>query len=104
MKTRLNITNGDSAVSKLRAAGVQGEIVPWNDVLHEGPVNAALSLRDLSELRALFIAERGWDDFAHVSGSFSQRDRILAGIDRFNEVVLWFEEDLYDQLDRKSVV
>ena len=85
-------------MSKLRAAGVQGEIVPWNDVLHEGPVNAALSLRDLSELRALFIAERGWDDFAHVSGSFSQRDRTLASIDRFNEVVLWFEEDLYDQL------
>ena len=98
MKPRLNITNGDSAVSKLRTAGVQGEIVPWNDVLHEGPVNAALSLHDLSELRALFIAERGWDDFAHVSGSFSQRDRTLGSIDRFSEVVLWFEEDLYDQL------
>ena len=85
-------------MSKLRAAGVQGEIVPWNDVLHEGPVNAALSLHDLSELRALFISERGWDDFAHVSGRFSQRDRTLGSLDRFSEVVLWFEEDLYDQL------
>lgn len=97
-KTRLNITNGDSAVSKLRTAGVQGEIVPWNDVLHEGPVNAGLSLHDLSELRALFIAERGWDDFAHVSGSFNERDRTLGSVDRFEEIVLWFEEDLYDQL------
>ena len=97
-KTRLNITNGDSAVSKLRAAGVPGEIIPWNDVLHEGPVNAALSLHDLSELRALFISERGWDDFAHVSGSFGQRDRTLASLERFEEIVLWFEEDLYDQL------
>ncbi|HEU4749008.1 MAG TPA: DUF1835 domain-containing protein [Gemmatimonadaceae bacterium] len=98
MKTRLNITNGESAVSKLRQAGVQGEIIPWQDVLHEGPVNASLSLHDLSELRALFIAERGWDDFAHVSGSFGQRDRTLANLDRFGEIVLWFEDDLYDQL------
>lgn len=98
MKTRLNITNGDSAVTKMREAGIKGEIIPWQDVLHEGPVNASLSLHDLSELRALFIAERGWDDFAHVSGSFDQRDRTIANLDRFDEIVLWFEDDLYDQL------
>ncbi len=98
MKKRLNITNGESAVAKLREAGVRGEIIPWQDVLHEGPVNASLSLTDLSELRALFISERGWDDFAHVSGDFAQRDRTLTKLDRFDEIVLWFEDDLYDQL------
>lgn len=82
----------------MQEAGVQGKIIPWRDVLHEGPVNASLSLHDLSELRALFIAERGWDDFAHVSGDFDQRDRTLKQLDSFSEVVLWFEEDLYDQL------
>jgi len=98
LKKRLNITNGESAVGKLREARIQGDIIPWQDVLHEGPVNASLSLRDLSELRALFISERGWDDFAHVSGDFAQRDLTLSKLDRFDEVVLWFEEDLYDQL------
>lgn len=98
MKKRLNITNGDGAAVKMREAGIQGEIISWNDVLHEGPVNASLSLHDLSELRALFIAERGWDDFAHVSGDFDERDRMLKKLDRFDEIVLWFEEDLYDQL------
>jgi hypothetical protein len=98
LKKRLNITNGDHAVTRMQEAGVQGKIVPWRDVLHEGPVNASLSLHDLSELRALFIAERGWDDFAHVSGDFDQRDRTLKQLDSFSEVVLWFEEDLYDQL------
>lgn len=98
MKKRLNITNGESAVAKLREAGTRGEIIPWQDVLHEGPVNASLSLSDLSELRALFISERGWDDFAHVSGDFAQRDRTLTKLDRFDEIVLWFEDDLYDQL------
>ena len=98
MKKRLNITNGESAVAKLREAGIRGEIIPWQDVLHEGPVNASLSLSDLSELRALFISERGWDDFAHVSGDFAQRDRTLTKLDRFDEIVLWFEDDLHDQL------
>ncbi len=98
MKKRLNITNGDSAVAKLREAGVHGEIIPWRDVLHEGPVNASLSLHELSELRALFIAERGWDDFAHVSGDFDQRDLTLKNLGAFDEIVLWFEDDLYDQL------
>ena len=98
MKKRLNITNGESAAAKLREAGIRGEIIPWQDVLHEGPVNASLSLSDLSELRALFISERGWDDFAHVSGDFAQRDRMLGKLDRFDEILLWFEDDLHDQL------
>lgn len=98
MQKRLNITNGDIAVAKMQEAGIQGKTIAWNDVLHEGPVNASLSLTDLSELRALFIAERGWDDFAHVSGDFALRDRTLGQVDTFAEVVLWFEDDLYDQL------
>jgi len=98
LKKRLNITNGDIAVAKMQEAGIQGKTIAWNDVLHEGPVNASLSLTDLSELRALFIAERGWDDFAHVSGDFALRDKMLAQVDSFGEVVLWFEDDLYDQL------
>jgi len=98
LKKRLNITNGDNAVAKMQEAGVQGKIIPWRDVLHEGPVNASLSLDDLSELRALFIAERGWDDFAHVSGDLEQRDKTLKQLDTFGEIVLWFEDDLYDQL------
>ena len=38
----LHITNGGSAASGLREAGIPGAIVAWNDVLHEGPVPAGL--------------------------------------------------------------
>jgi hypothetical protein len=95
---RLNITNGDSAAGTLSEAGVEGKIIPWRDVLHEGPVDSALSLEELSKDRARFIAEQGWDDFAHVSGNFVERDRVIRHLDYFDEVVLWFEDDLYDQL------
>jgi hypothetical protein len=96
--TRLNITNGDNAAGTLSEAGVEGKIIPWRDVLHEGPVDSSLSLEELSKQRARFIAGRRWDDFAHVSGDFAERDRMIQHLDYFDEIVLWFEDDLYDQL------
>jgi hypothetical protein len=95
---RLNITNGDSAAGTLSEAGIAGKIIAWRDVLHEGPVDSSLSLNALSKRRARFISERGWGDFAHVSGDFAERDRVIQHLDYFDEVVLWFEDDLYDQL------
>ena len=56
----LHVTNGDVAAGVLRAAGMEGDILPWRDVLHEGPVRADLPLEELSKLRARFIAEAGW--------------------------------------------
>ena len=98
MTRRLNITNGDSAAGTLGEAGIEGKIISWRDVLHEGPVDASLSLEELSKQRARFISERRWDDFAHVSGNFAERDRAIQHLDYFDEIVLWFEDDLYDQL------
>ncbi len=56
----LHITNGDSAAGVMREAGFDGEILPWRDVLHEGPVSAEPPLTTLSHLRAHFIADKGW--------------------------------------------
>ncbi|HKR10127.1 MAG TPA: DUF1835 domain-containing protein [Gemmatimonadaceae bacterium] len=95
---RLNITNGDSAAGSLSDAGIEGKIIAWRDVLHEGPVDSSLTLDELSRQRARFIAGNNWDDFAHVSGNFVERDRAIQHLDYFDEVVLWFEDDLYDQL------
>ena len=75
---------------------MQGEILPWRDALHEGPVRAGLSLDELSRERAAFIASCGWAPLEAVAGDFRERDAVLQGA--HDEVVLWFEHDLYDQL------
>jgi hypothetical protein len=93
----LHITNGDCAVRVLSRA-VQGEILPWRDVLHEGPVHAGLPLAELSRRRAAFIASAGWGSSSDVAASFRQRDERLAAAASEDEIVLWFEHDLYDQL------
>ena len=94
----LHITNGDSAADRVRAAGIAGTILPWRDVLHEGPVPGGLPLERLSALRADYIASLGWGAKEEVHRQFAERDRALMASVQQDEVVLWFEHDLYDQL------
>jgi len=94
----LHVTNGDSAADLLERAGIPGRVLPWRDVLHEGPVPAGLSQTELSDVRARFIAERGWAGGDDVRQAFAARDAALEDCGRHEEVVLWFEHDLYDQL------
>jgi hypothetical protein len=94
----LHVTNGSIAVSRLHDVGLPGRIVPWDDVLHEGPVRSALTEVELRHERAEFLG-REWDDVESIERSLRARDEELAGAGRDDdEVVLWFEHDLYDQL------
>ncbi|MBI1898597.1 MAG: DUF1835 domain-containing protein [Acidobacteria bacterium] len=91
----LHVTNGDSAAAKIRAAGVGGDVLVWLDCLHEGPVPAGFTREELNDIRAKFIAECGWESYSKVVAAFETRDAwLLAAPD----VALWFEHDLYDQL------
>jgi hypothetical protein len=94
----LHVTNGDAAADAIRAAGIPGPLLPWRDVLHEGPVPADLSPDELSGVRAGFIASLGWGSLDEAVRGFQQRDAVLAASGDEDEVVLWFEHDLYDQL------
>jgi hypothetical protein len=94
----LIVTNGSNAVATLERAGIPGEKLPWNDVLHDGPIPEGLDLNALATVRARFIADWGWDAFDDVLADFRRRDTRLTQSHDDDEVVLWFEHDLYDQL------
>lgn len=90
----LHITNGESV--SLPQTGLPGEFIYWNDVLHDGPVPRGLTLEELSRIRERFIAEFFGIPLSDVS--FRKRDDAIARFREHEEVVLWFEHDLYDQL------
>ena len=98
MERTLNITNGDSAVDIMLRAGITGKLLPWQDVLHDGPVPPGLMLEELSKVRASFIADRGWASLEAVQQVFKYRDHVLESSEQYEKVILWFEHDLYDQL------
>ncbi len=94
----LHVTNGDSAADLILRSGIGGDVLPWRDVLHIGPVPGKLSMRELSEMRAAFLASLGWGIKEELVQSFLLRNSTLRKHAADDEVVLWFEHDLYDQL------
>ena len=94
----LHVTNGDSAAGSIRKGGIPGQVIPWRDVLHEGPVPAGLTLEEMSEVRARFLSGCGWGPFDETLLGFRRRDEALSSFGDHEELVLWFEHDLYDQL------
>jgi GNAT superfamily N-acetyltransferase len=92
----LHITNGDCVASRLREF-ISDPVVAFADVLHEGPAPAVDDQR-WYELRSRFLA----DDPAQAAGIARQLMACDAAIDRrggCKEIVLWFEHDLFDQLN-----
>ena len=73
MTKELIITNGDSAADLLRAAYGNCVVLPWRDVLHEGPVPFTKEL-------------------PQTVRNFKDRDDALQETYKFDRVVLWKQQ------------
>ena len=105
MTNALHVTSGDEAALRIRQSGVTGVVLPWRDVLHEGPAPAGLSLDEMSRVRARFLSGCLWGEpFEQLLVRFRERDLTLKDFKRYDQVVLWFDHDLYDQLQLLQVM
>ena len=96
--SRLHVTNGESAGNTLRQTSLGGAVLPWQDVLHEGPVPAG-ARPELLRTRAAFLSGCGWGSAPAIGSALQRRDRtLIEALQDRRQVVLWFEHDLYDQL------
>ena len=99
----LHVTNGDSTADSLLQTTLVERIVVWRDVLHEGPV-PEVGDAQLRDVRQRFLT--GADREAGMGPErrdFQERDAALAA-GRDGEYVLWFEADLYDQLQIAQIL
>ncbi|MFY0611679.1 MAG: hypothetical protein JXQ99_09165 [Hyphomicrobiaceae bacterium] len=93
----LHITNGDGAANIIKASTIEGDVLAWRDPMHFGPFPLGPSFDELGALRAKFLSGPGID-YETTLREFRQRDDHLKDCDRYNEIILWFEHDLLDQL------
>jgi len=94
----LHVTNGESAGNTLRQTRLAGAVLPWSDALHEGPVPAG-TRTELLRVRAGFLSECGWGSRRALLSVLQRRDQqYLEALTEGRPTVLWFEHDLYDQL------
>lgn len=94
----LHITNGDVVADGLRQSGLVGDVCVSADLLHEGPCLANAPPAEYREARARFLADDGYVSFDEALERLIQSDAALERARDEDEVVLWFEHDLFDQL------
>ncbi len=101
MTGRLIVTNGDSAADRIRALLPDADVLPWRDVLHDGPV---VDGPDGQAVRAQYLAEMSGGDADEIAEDMAARDARFRDAAAVGPVELWFEHDLYDQLQLAQIV
>ena len=104
----LHVANGGSTTGTIEAAGIPGARSIWADVLYEGPVPGGLSDDELVEVRATFlsgpedptgIARAGGNPAEDPVNDLREWRGAIARHEAYEELILWFEHDLFDQLN-----
>jgi hypothetical protein len=92
----LHVRCGSDIVETLQRGGLPGEIIVWADPLSQGPT-PALTGAGWYDTRAEFIAQAYDADQAATRIDLEAADAALMRCHTHEEVVLWFEHDLFDQ-------
>jgi len=100
----LHVTDGESVASTLRRTSLGGVALSWQDVLHEGPLDAG-SPDALRQARAEFLSDLGWGETTAIAEEMRRRDELFArAVEDGHPIVLWFEHDLFDQLQLAQIL
>ena len=97
----LHVANGTSTTDTIHAAGIPGLTSIWADPLHEGPVPTRLPDEELLDVRARHLAGNDRSGIA-LAETIAELRRWRQAIDdraSYDELVLWYEHDLFDQLN-----
>jgi hypothetical protein len=95
----LHVANGTCTTRLIEAAGIGGALSIWADPLYEGPVPGGLSDEQLLDVRARYLAGASPDAAVDAANDLRRWRAVIADPDACDELVLWFEHDLFDQLN-----
>lgn len=99
------MANGTATTKTIEAAGIPGARSIWADPLYEGPVPGGLSDGELVDVRTQFLsgaadtASARSDAARHPVNDLRQWRAAIARAEAYDELVFWFEHDLFDQLN-----
>ncbi len=100
----LHILNGDAVLPSMEESGLPGHFRVWGDVLWEGPhfqeeslFNEGVPRDEEIDERARYFASSD-REVRKLIAMQQQWDRALESAPSYDEVVIWLEHDLHDQL------
>lgn len=95
----LHILNGDSTAESFNKANITGDIMVWREILSEGPVLPDINSVEFWNERENFICSEYNDTSERYMEIVIGELNKLNNINKFDEIVLWFEHDLFCQIN-----
>jgi hypothetical protein len=94
----LHIHNGDSTAGTAKKAGIPGEHLAWREALVCGPAPGGLDADQFRHLRARHLSGAYGVDLKKCEDELRTQEEKLSRFSDHEEVVLWFEHDLFCQV------
>lgn len=98
----LHITNGNILTDYLRELDFTEDILTWQEMLCEGPTIPAIDSEAFFELRAEFLKSRY--DIEVDSKELQKELSKLDNTEKYTEINLWFEYDLFCHINLLGVI
>ncbi len=104
MKSLLHITNGDSFTEKLKSLPYKGDIVTWREMLCEGKTLCTVGSESFWKARFDFLNKNYNVSKSWFVEKTLKEYRSLCNHKQQNQIVLWFEYDLFCQINMLAVL
>lgn len=105
MKSKtLHITNGDSTTNYLKKLNIQGEFITWREMLCEGKTTIDVGSERFWKNRFLYLKSSYKVTKQKFINYTLKEYRNLCNKKQLDEIVLWFENDLFCQINMIAVI
>src|SRR5437588_8017450 len=94
----LHVHNGESTAGTAKKADLPGEHLAWREALVCGPTPSGLSDDDFWQMRASHLSDAYGLRFEDCAKDLREPQAALGQFFDHDEVVLWFEHDLFCQV------
>ena len=98
----LHITNGNDLTDYLKELEYTGGFLTWQEMLCEGPTVEQVDSQNFLNLRKTFLSE--FYEVEMNEEEFKKELDVLNNTDQFQEIVLWFEYDLFCHINMMAII
>jgi len=104
MKSLLHITNGDSFTSRLQSLQFKGDVITWREMLCEGKTLSTVGSESFWKTRFEFLHKNYKVSKSWFIEKTLKEYRSLCNHKQQDQIVLWFEYDLFCQINMLAVL
>ncbi len=104
MKSLLHITNGDSFTSRLQSLQLKGDVITWREMLCEGKTLSSVGSESFWKTRFEFLSKNYKVSKSWFIEKTLKEYRSLCNHKQQDHIVLWFEYDLFCQINMLAVL